>query len=144
VSQRTCTGTIVKGGIRNQPWSGIHAYGAKATFFRKPDGTPWVKFNGWGFPSLSPVTEVGNMLQWTGHVVTTNSFDYYFQYTVWPDGDNHLNGAMGTINVDHFGVRYNLNRGTVDLTCATNVLPAVTSSWLYSTDTRMTPPGDPP
>src|SRR5580658_10157970 len=41
--QRTCTGTIVLGGIPNHPWFGTH-FAAQAIFFRKSDGTPWVKF----------------------------------------------------------------------------------------------------
>src|SRR5580658_2610777 len=93
IRQRTCTGTVVKGGIRNHPWYGIFGQ-AKAIFFRKPDGTPWVKFDADGLPVVSPVTEVGNMLEWTGHVVHVSMRDggpnglYYLQYTVWPDGDN--------------------------------------------------------
>jgi hypothetical protein len=63
--QRTCTGTEVKGGITNHPEYGMRSW-AQAIFFRKPDGTPWVKFYERGHPSLSPVTEVGKMVQWTG------------------------------------------------------------------------------
>jgi TonB family protein len=145
--QRVCTGRVVNGGIRNHPSYGYPSH-AEAIFFRKPDGTPWVKFDAWGLPSISPVTEVGNTLQWTGHVVHYNTkeggFSYYLQYTVWPDGDNHLTGALGTKTYDSFGVPYNSNKGTVDLTCATEVLPAVTWNLFYSTDTTETPPGDPP
>jgi TonB family protein len=146
--QRVCTGTIVKGGLRNHPLYGYPGQ-AQAIFFRKADGTPWVKFDADGLPVVSPVTEVGNMLQWTGHVVHINtkeggSVSYYLQYTAWPDGDNHLAGAVGTKSYDSFGIPYNSNLGTVDLTCATDVLPTVTWNWFYSTDTRMTPPGDPP
>jgi TonB family protein len=143
--QRVCTGRVVNGGMRNHPWIGYPS-AAHAIFFRKPDGTPWVKFDAWGLASISPVAEVGNMLQWTGHVMfwTNRNIEYYLQYTVWPDGDNHLSGALGTRISDNFGIPYNQNKGTVDLTCATEVLPMVTSNWLYSTDTRVTPPGDPP
>ena len=65
--QRTCTGTVVRSGIRNHPAYGMRVW-AQAIFFRKPDGTPWVKFYAGGFPSLSPVTEVGKMLQWAGRI----------------------------------------------------------------------------
>jgi hypothetical protein len=41
---------------------------AQAIFFRKPDGTPWVKFYERGYPSLSPVTEVGKMVTWAGRM----------------------------------------------------------------------------
>jgi TonB family protein len=68
--QRTCTGTVTLGGIRNHPWYGMH-FSAEAIFFRKPDGTPWVKFDKGGLPVLAPVTEVGKMVQWTGHVEYT-------------------------------------------------------------------------
>jgi TonB family protein len=144
--QRVCTGTVVRGAIRNHPWYGIR-YSAEAIFFRKPDGTPWVKFSSAGNFSLSPVTEVGNMLQWTGHWEYTNPKDqilFFPQYTVWPDGDNHLSGAYGARHTDNFGLPYNQNGGTVDLTCATEVLPAVTWDGWWTTDTRVTPPGDPP
>jgi len=145
MQQRVCTGMVIKGGIRNQPWSGYPSQ-ARAIFFRKPDGTPWVKFDAWGYNNLSPVAEVGNTLQWTGHVeyVTKGDQHFFLQYTAWPDGDNHLSGAVGTKSYDGFGVPYNANRGTVDLNCTTEVLPTVTWNFLYYTDTRATPPGDPP
>ena len=62
--QRTCTGTEAKGGIINHPSYGMRSR-AQAIFFRKPDGTPWVKYYVWGYPNLSPVTEVGKMVQFT-------------------------------------------------------------------------------
>jgi TonB family protein len=143
--QRTCTGTVVVGGTKNRPWSGIRS-GAQAIFFRKPDGTPWVKFNKGGWPSLSPVTEVGKMVQWTGHVeyFGGSATNFFFpQYTAWLDGDNRLSGTIGSRFVDNFGVPYNQNGGYVDLTCATEVEPTITwSNW--NVDTRATPPGDPP
>jgi TonB family protein len=151
--RRVCTGTVVRGGIRNHPWYGMR-YSAQAIFFRKPDGTPWVKFtsvggpNAGGVPSLTPVTEVGKMLQFTGQVEYSSrgTITLFPQYTVWADGDNHLSGAIGSKHTDSFGLPYNQNAGTVDLTCATEVLPAVTSSdWLENARiTWVTPPGDPP
>ncbi len=143
--QRTCTGTVVLGGIRNQPWYGIR-YSAQAIFFRKPDGTPWVKFYKGGNPSVSPVTEVGKMVQWTGaveHPFPKDALLFFPQYTAWPDGDSHLSGAIGSRVSDNLGIPYNQNGGTVDLTCETEVLPVVTWNDWY-TDTRVTPPGDPP
>ncbi len=96
--QRTCTGTMVLAGIPNHPWYGTR-FAAQAIFFRKPDGTPWVKFNERGFPSLAPVTEVGKMVTWTGRQELAGGGkreDKWLQYTVWPDGDNRLRGAIGT------------------------------------------------
>jgi TonB family protein len=115
--QRNCTGTVKFGGIRNRPMYGL-PYAARATFFRKPDGTPWVKFDKGGHPSLSPVTEVGKMVQWTGQEERPcgNCAWYFPQYTAWLDGDNHLSGAIGSSHIDNFGVPYNQNGGTVDLT----------------------------
>jgi TonB family protein len=127
--QRICTGMVVRGGITNHPWYGMRSW-AQAIFFRKPDGTPWVKFYEWGFPSLSPVTEVGKMVQWTGRMERTGqgkSDSFWTQYTVWADGDNHLSGVYGTRQVNRFGVAYNNNiGGPVDLTCTTEVLPEIT------------------
>ena len=143
--RRICTGTVVRGGRRNHPWFGITS-SAEAIFFRKPDGTPWVKFNEGGKLSLSPVTEVGKMVQWTGNEERPCGRDclsFFPQYTAWPDGDNHLSGAIGGKSFDNTGTPYNQNAGIVDLTCATEVLPAITwSDWFAVT--RATPPGDPP
>jgi TonB family protein len=134
--QRTCTGTMVLGGIANHPIYGMHSW-AQAIFFRKPDGTPWVKFYEQGFPSLSPVTEVGKMVTWTGRreeVGGGNSkYIRYLQFTVWADGDNHLSGLVGSRMFNIFGVPVNRNTGGnyVDLTCETEVLPTVTwNDWL--------------
>jgi TonB family protein len=148
--QRTCTGTIVLGGIPNHPWFGTH-FAAQAIFFRKSDGTPWVKFYERGYPTLSPVTEVGKMVTWTGreeHISRGNV--QWLQYTVWADGDNHLSGAVGSRKFNQFGVAYNSNLGgnSVDLTCATEVLPAITwNGWLAQsmvTSPVELSPSDPP
>jgi hypothetical protein len=144
--QRTCIGTVVRNGITNYPGYGMRVW-AQAIFFRKPDGTPWVKFYEGGYPILSPVTEVGKMVQWTGRAerrgAAFSGFDWV-QYTVWPDGDNHLSGAIGSKVIDSSGVPYNQNLGgPVDFTCATEVLPAITwNDWFAKT--MDTPPGDPP
>jgi hypothetical protein len=150
--QRTCTGTVVRGGITNHPWYGMRSW-AQAIFFRKPDGTPWVKFYEGGYPSLSPVTEVGKMVEWTGrqqHQPGDGRGDsVWIQYTVWPDGDNHLSGATGSRMVNNLGVAYN-NKvgGPVDLTCATEVLPAITWNDSLAQKPGTSPfdlsPGDPP
>ena len=55
--QKTCTGKVVKQGVRNHPAYGT-PFGAQAIFFRKPDGTPWVKFDERGYPILAPIVEV--------------------------------------------------------------------------------------
>jgi TonB family protein len=150
--QRTCTGTVVRGGIANHPWYGARSW-AQAIFFRKPDGTPWVKFYEGGQPSLSPVTEVGKMVQWTGRHERLpgeqRGDSVWIQYTVWSDGGNHLSGATGSRQVNNLGVAYNANAGgPVDLTCATEVLPTVTWNDLLAQKLVTSPgnlsSGDPP
>lgn len=134
--KRVCTGTMVLGGVANHPIFGMRSW-AQAIFFRKPDGTPWVKFYERGYPSLSPVTEVGKMVTWTGRQeyigLGKDMAIRWLQYTVWPDGENHLSGAIGSRAFNSFGVPYNNNLAgnTLDLTCATEVLPSVTwNDWL--------------
>ena len=133
---RTCTGTQVLGGVANHPIFGQSSW-IQAVFFRKLDGTPWVKFYERGYPALSPVTEIGKMVTWTGRqeVVGGGSSMYlrYLQYTVWSNGDNHLIGAIGSRRTTIAGVPFNQNLGGnwVDLTCETQALPAVTwNDWL--------------
>ena len=139
--QRTCTGTVTRNGIPNHPVYGMRSW-AQAVFFRKPDGTPWIKFYAWGQPNLAPVTEVGKMVQWTLQEQWGKD-PAWVHYTVWPDGDNHLSGAIGSV-VYHFGVPYSNNiAGPLDLSCATEVLPAVTWNDGFA-QTLIAPPGDPP
>jgi TonB family protein len=140
--QRTCTGTVTKNGIKNHPVYGMRSW-AQAIFFRKPDGRPWVKYYAWGKPHLAPVTEVGKMVQWTVQSVHGFSAEW-IHFTLWPDGDNHLSGAIGSLVTDKFGVTHSSNiEGPLDLTCATEVLPAITwNDW--SSETVVAPPGDPP
>jgi TonB family protein len=141
--QRTCTGTVVKEGIRNHPWYGGH-YSAQAVFFRKSDGTPWVKFSDSGAHALlAPVSEVGKLVQWTGpeeHPMKHATM--YYQYSVWPDGDNKL---TGNIEATYADTERSVNRGgTVDFTCATETVPAITWSALSTNSTFQIPSGDPP
>lgn len=151
--QKVCTGTLVLGGVPNHPVYGVH-YSAEAIFFRKPDGTPWVKFNESGYPVLAPVTQVGKMVTWTGPQVKIgggqSSWYRWLVYTVWHDGDNHLIGAVGSRQFNMFGAPINSNTGGnyVDLTCATEVLPTVTwNDWLAQrtvTAPLELAPSDPP
>jgi TonB family protein len=145
--QRTCTGTVVREGIRNHPVYGMRSW-AQAIFFRKPDGTSWVKFDEGGFSSLAPVTEVGKMVEWvewTGRQPRYHdALNWYTQYTVWLDGDNKLSGSMDTTWVGSPGGGLPTNRGgTVDFTCATEVVPAIQwNAWFVNTNAS--PAGDPP
>jgi TonB family protein len=147
--QRTCTGTMVLQGIANHPAYGSH-YSIEAIFFRKPDGTPWVKLDERGFSSLAPVTEVGKMVTWTGRQELVKGgggggYLQWFQYTVWADGDNHLGGALALM-LGRPGVAYITTGGgsSVDLTCATEVLPTMTWNDWYSTQSKITSPVEPP
>ncbi len=107
--QRTCTGTLVLGGIANHPIYGMHSR-AQAIFFRKPDGTPWVKFDEAGYPVLAPVTQVGKMVTWTGPQVKigggSSAYIRWLEYTVWSDGDNHLIGAVGSRRMSITGILF--------------------------------------
>jgi TonB family protein len=140
--QRTCTGTEVRNGISNHPVYGMRST-AEAIFFRKPDGTPWVKYYAWGQPSLAPVTEVGKMVQWTRQEQQGAVNMVWFHYTLWADGDNHLRGATGSVVYRYGFASSNNIGGPVDLTCATEVLPTVTWNDLRA-QTVVAPPGDPP
>ncbi len=140
--QRTCTGTVVKEGIRNHPMYGGRHW-AQAIFFRKPDGTPWVRFNEGGVPLIAPVTEAGKLVQWTGRAEhPRRDVEFYYQYTVWTDGGDGLNG-----NIEAYfytGSPHGMNTGgTVDLTCATETVPAITWSALF-VNTYQAPSADPP
>jgi TonB family protein len=147
--QRTCTGTVVLNGIPNHPAYGMHSW-AQAIFFRKPDGTPWVKFYGVGYPSISPVTQVGKMVTWTGAPEWVprgggGGQNQWHQYTVWADGDNHLRGAVSLI-LERFGVT-NVTTGggnSVDLTCAPEVLPTITWNAASAPPSILTSPVEPP
>ena len=142
--QRTCTGTVVKQGIRNHPVYGTRHW-AQAVFFRKPDGAPWVQFYEDGFPILSPVTEVGKVVQWTGREERLpGGFSRFTQYDVWPDSDNNLSGNIAITYYGPGKFNQDMNRGgTVDLTCAIDVVPAIVWSALSVTP-GASPPGDPP
>jgi len=142
--QRTCTGTVVKQGIRNHPIYGARFW-AQAIFFRRPDGTPWVKFYEGGFPILAPVTEVGKLVQWTGRAERgAGGVSRFTQYTVWADDDNNLSGNIETIYAAEAKANPDINRGgTVDLSCATEVVPAITWS-AFSVTPGVNPLGDPP
>jgi len=140
---RTCSGKIVVEGIRNHPIYGVRNYGTEATFFRKPDGTPWVQFYEAGFSVLAPVVQVGQLVQWTGPAQRLAGGSIkYVQYTVWPDGDDKLIGSIKVDNTYVSDPNFN-DGGTIDLTCATQVVPQISwNSWLVTPGRR--PPGDPP
>ena len=142
--QKTCAGTAVRFGSRTRTWQGMHG-SAQAIFFRKPDGTPWVKFTEGGQTVTSPVTQLGNMLQWVGRTEFRGNQGFSSsQWTVWSDGANHLSGAEGSPIINANGGIYNSGMGgPLDLTCATEALPTVTYSNL-SAETIFSPSGDPP
>lgn len=142
--QRTCSGTVVKQGIRNHPNYGVR-YSAEAVFFRKPDGTPWVKFYEGGYPILASVTEAGKLVKWTGREEHLGAgYSSFTQYIIWPDGKNNLIGSIEVIYDGPAKANQLLNRGeTVELSCATEVVPAINWSALFVTPGR-SPLGDPP
>ncbi len=99
--QRFCKGTLV-------PiwWSFLPNMPVQSVFYRRPDGTKWVKF-GLSSRSLNdlPVTELGVSAQWTDYPVKTAQHTWVTHYAVWPRGENGLSGTT----TDPWG--------TVDLTC---------------------------
>jgi TonB family protein len=117
--QRTCTGAVVRAGIRNHPAYGSRSW-AQAVFFRRPDGKPWVQFYEGGYSILAPVTEVGKTVQWTGreeHIL--KGVTVYTEYSLWPDGDNNLTGNIGSFPIAGYGLGHGMMvGGTVDFTCA--------------------------
>ena len=142
--QRICTGTVVKQEIRNHPMYGT-PYAAEAIFFRKPDGTPWVKFYEGGHPILAPVTEVGKLVQWTGRAErASGGVDRFTQYTVWSDGNDNLNGKLETVYSGYTKANRDINNGgTIEFTCVTELVPPTTwSAW--SVTPGRSPDGDPP
>jgi TonB family protein len=142
--QRTCTGTVTRNGGVGQTWRGMRG-SAEAVFFRKPDGTPWVKFTEGGQTVTSPVTQLGTMLQWVGREeFLPHGLVLWAQWTVWSDGPNHLSGAEGSPIATTNGAIYVSGLGgPVDLTCASEVLPMVAYN-TWSAQTLVTPSGDPP
>ncbi len=140
--QRTCTGTVVKEGIRNHPWYG-GPHWVQAVFFRRPgDGTPWVKFYD-GRSILAPVNQVGRMVQWTGRTENPRrGVEFQYQYTVWLEGENTLSGNIEAYFYANSTDGINTG-GTVDLTCTNETVPAITWSPLL-VRTIQAPPSDPP
>ncbi len=132
MAQRVCAGTMVLGGVPNEPLYGAH-YWTRAIFFHKPDGTPWVKFWEKGTATLAPVTQVGKMVTWASKRHGAKGDNWWYQFTVWPDGENHLRGAIGgrTATISGVPLNANLAGNYIDLTCATEALPTVTwNDWL--------------
>jgi len=123
---------------------------ALESFFRKPDGTPWVKMIESGNISVSPAIQLGRMVQWVGPLVRTvmggnpsSSFLRYYTYTAWADGPNHLAGAEGSPIPVGGAAPANSLGGPIDMTCDTAVMPEVPYSNAFA-QTQVLPAGDPP
>ncbi len=137
--QKTCTGTIVTGGIRNHPIYGVRFYGSTLVFFRKPDGTPWVKFVEGDQEAISPVIQIGKLVSWRGptRYSKADQFSVYY-YTAWLEGDNTLKGSVSRNNA----LNPNAGDGTIDFTCAEEVVPQIAWNARYVPLVDL-PPGDP-
>lgn len=142
--QRSCKGTVVEQGIRNHPMYGVRN-SAEAIFFRRPGETPWAKFSEGGFSTLAPVVEIGQIIKWAGqkeHIGSGSS--RFIEYTAWAEGKNYLKGNIEILYLDTAKSGQPLNRsGTIDLTCVTKVVAAVTWNALFVTPIS-NPAGDPP
>lgn len=101
----TCTGTIAVG---PRAW---RSYGkqpdvaagelvpARAQFFRRVDGTAWVRFNAFGQPPLDLPARFGrNGVTWTGQ--------YGISYALQTSGGNHLAGLAALIANDSAGLTF--------------------------------------
>ncbi len=143
--QKTCAGTIVLNGIRNHPEYGIRYYGSKLIFFRKPDGAPWVEFHEGGRMVISPVVEVGNVVSWTGPTAFVNKEYLVNHYTAWLDANNKLSGGLSTARGGDAwtsGIEGENTNGTLDFSCAEDVVPQIEYKALYATFSS--PSWDPP
>ncbi len=126
--QKTCTGTLKIKGLRNHPIRGIF-YSAKAVFFRRPDGKPWVQFWEGSRMVYSPVIQVGKLVSWTGPNVFSgrNNSDISGSrdYMAWLEDDNKLNGCISS-NED-WGKNAGCEDapGTLELSCADDVVPEI-------------------
>jgi TonB family protein len=144
--QKTCAGTIVINAIRNHPWYGIRYYGSTLVFFRKPDGTPWVKFSEGGRLAFSQVVEVGKLVSWTGPassmVVDAQKLQVSMHYTAWLDGDNKLNGCFSRDDSWHTNSGCESTIGILEFSCAEEVVPQIEWSSWYAIPAG--PSGDPP
>ena len=102
---RTCTGTIAVG---PRAW---RSYGkqpdvaagelvpARAQFFRRADGTAWVRFNAFGQPPLDlPARLARNGVTWTGQ--------YGISYALQASGGNQLAGLAALIANDSAGLHF--------------------------------------
>ena len=86
--EKTCTGTV------SQAWGGPEGgyFAVKAVWYRRPDGTAWMKFYWAGTGPLEiPVTELGVSAQWNTPTVC-RKICWSTHYEVWPEGNNRLNG----------------------------------------------------
>jgi len=136
--QKTCTGTIVTGGIRNHPLYGIRYYGSKLVFFRRPDGTPWIQFFEGGRMSISPVVEVGKLVSWRGPESRRFGVPFVYYYTAWLEGNTKLIGSVSLNNA----LNPDAGEGTIDFSCAEEVVPQIAwNAWYVPRNDP--PPGDP-
>jgi hypothetical protein len=70
--------------------------------------------------------------------------DRFTQYTVWPESENSIIGNIDTVFPHGPEMEAGLNhRGTVDLTCETEVVPPVAFNGWFVTPSQ-SPIGDPP
>jgi TonB family protein len=128
--QKTCTGKIVINAIRNHPSFGIF-YDSTLVFFRRPDGTPWVKFYEVSHMSMSAVTQVGKLLSWTGPMSGGPSAKRLNHYTAWLDDDNKLKGCISTDDTWQTASCANTYSGALEFTCADDVVPQIEFDAMY-------------
>jgi TonB family protein len=141
---KSCTGTIVLNGLRNNASRGVF-YDSKLVFFRQPDGTPWVEFYEVSHKSLSPVVQVGKLVTWTGPTSGSGlqaGGNRLNHYTAWLGADNKLNGCISTDNSRRLTGDCENANGTLNYSCEAELVPQI--EWDARYAIPPSPPVDPP
>ena len=109
IAGSTCAGVVAvgmraAGGMPGRPdVVPGQAVPAHAQFFRKENGTLWVRFNAFGRPPLDlPVRFARNGMTWTG--------EYGIAYTVQAVGGDRLAGLASLVANDSAGLSFGCNR----------------------------------
>ena len=114
VVDSTCSGTLLVGlGAWQTPYKQPDVVAGQripvqAQFFRKKDGTSWVRFNAFERPPLDlPVQFARSGMTWTG--------EYGISYTVQDAGGSHLAGLAGRIANDSATLEFACVRSAIHL-----------------------------
>jgi hypothetical protein len=95
MQDKVCTGEMVQGPLGMNSIVGSRGP-AEAYFFRKPDGSAWVRFTAFfGIVFFAPVSDLGMAAQWDALGPPAKSGDRgSIHYALWPSGDNRITGSI--------------------------------------------------